>query len=214
MWTDKSAHVQVKQECLGWWTVWIANNQHVTIILVAQSGRQVRKHTPTPNSVWYLHHRLTYWNFNLATGTWNSLVTIRWSCGPSGLLLTWMAWIPTCPTPGQGREGAFQASRGGLGNIFRKLIRWPNPIHPGTVQTSGRSPVCQSKHLPYPSCYLNSERWPPDSLQWTVSDSWSLKDRISLWEQRHSFSHSELHVAHLLKWGSIENASDMDFRRR
>lgn len=35
----------------------------------------------------------------------------------------------------------------------------------GTVQTSGRSLMCQSKHLPYPSCYLNSEWWPPDSLQ-------------------------------------------------
>lgn len=35
----------------------------------------------------------------------------------------------------------------------------------GTVQTSGSSPICQSKHLPYPSCYLISEQWPPDSLQ-------------------------------------------------
>ena len=70
----------------------------------------------------------------------------------------------------------------------------------GTVQTSGRSLMCQSKHLPYPSCYLNSEWWPPDSLQWTVSDLRSLKDRISLWDQRHSFSHSELHVDVLLKW--------------
>lgn len=45
----ESAHVQLEQECLGWWTVWIAKDQHVAIILAAQSGCQVRKHTPSPN---------------------------------------------------------------------------------------------------------------------------------------------------------------------
>ena len=30
-----------------------------------------------------------------------------------------------------------------------------------------------------------------DSLQWMVSDSWSQKDRISLWDKRHGFRRSE-----------------------
>ena len=44
--------------------------------------------------------------------------------------------------------------------------------------------------------HVRGNRWcfqvASDSLQWTVLDLWSPKEKISLWDQRLSFSHSEL----------------------
>ena len=41
-----------------------------------------------------------------------------------------------------------------------------------------------------------------------------MKERSSFQDQRHSFSHSELHVAEvLLKWRGVGKASDIDIRK-
>ena len=51
-----------------------------------------------------------------------------------------------------------------------------------------------------------------DILQWLVSNSWYSK-KLSLWNQRHSLSHSELCAAeNLLKWKN-RKASDIGIRR-
>ena len=59
-----------------------------------------------------------------------------------------------------------------------------------------------------------SHKW-HDGLWWMVSDSWSPKERILLWHQRGSFSHSELReVNYLLQWKRLEKSSDLDTRSR
>ena len=53
-----------------------------------------------------------------------------------------------------------------------------------------------------------------DCLWWKVLDLWSLREKMLLWGQRHSFSHLQLCVAKvLLKWKGIGNSSDIDIRR-
>ena len=50
--------------------------------------------------------------------------------------------------------------------------------------------------------HVRGNRWcfqvASDSLQWTVLDLWSPKEKFSLWDQRLSFSHSELCMAKVL----------------